>query len=77
MLIPISGRNADGTYKEQNEQGEPDSWQRFDFVAYGDLRTALNRFEQQNFKKLKVSSDGQEISISGSNSDPSSRMQKT
>lgn len=45
------------------------------FVSYFDLGKALDNFDRKFYKKLKVSSDGQEISMVGDKTEPSRRMQ--
>lgn len=60
----------DGTYRENFEIPIVQ-----DFVLFGDLGKAIDRFDQKHYKKLKITSDGQQISISGEHSKPSDRMQ--
>ena len=59
--------------KSEDQPQEPPK----NIVAIADLGKAINKFTADNYNKLKVTSDGQQISFTGEKSDASQRMQKT
>lgn len=71
IIFPTGSYNADGTPKQDKLQPGHNSV----YVAYADLGRAIDAFDSKHYSKLKVTSDGQEISISGAKSNPADRMQ--